>query len=339
MLAAGGLIGCCAFNAPTYRGPRSDHFDGERFINQRPRPQGEQSVLKWILTREHGKWAAWTDAQPGPPPPRRVGSGELRVTFVNHATSLIQMDGVNVLTDPIWSERCSPVSFAGPVRRRPPGLRFEDLPPIDLVVLSHNHYDHMDVPTLLQLERTFRPRFAAGLGNRAFLEGKGLSRVTELDWWQSLPVGNGVEATLVPSQHFSGRGTCDRDGTLWGGYVLRGAGGPVYFSGDTGYGPHFRQVRERFGPMRLALLAIGAFRPAWFMSYVHVSPSEAYQAHLDLAAARSVAIHFGTFELADDSEVEPVQALNEAISAAGDSSGRFWVLGFGEGREVPPLPQ
>ena len=332
------LAGCCVFSGPRYTGPTSDHFNGERFLNQSgARAQGFSAIFKWARTRKPGPWREQLDAPYGPPPPRRVGLGELRVTFVNHATTLLQFDGLNVLTDPIWSDRCSPLSFAGPKRFRPPGLRFEDLPPIDAVVLSHNHYDHMDLPTLKRLEAAWHPRFFTGMGNRALLEKAGLSRVAELDWWQALPLSPGVTVSSVPAQHFSNRGLCDQDATLWTGYVFTGPAGPIYFAGDTGYGPHFRQIRERFGPVRLALLPIGAYKPEWFMAPVHVSPAEAVRAHRDLQAQTSAAIHFGTFALGDDGQEEPPRALAEALSQSGPDTSPFWVLGFGEGRDVPPL--
>jgi L-ascorbate metabolism protein UlaG (beta-lactamase superfamily) len=328
-------VGCHAFSAPVYRGPKSDHFDGERFVNQEPRTP-RMSFLDWQLNREPGPWTEWTEALPGPPPPRRVAQGALRVTFINHATTLLQLDGVNVLTDPIWSERCSPVSFVGPKRVRPPGLRFEDLPPIDAVILSHNHYDHMDVATLKRLAEQFpNARFFAGLGNKAFLDSKGLPNVKELDWWQEVQLTPEVKLVSTPSQHFSNRGLNDRDGTLWTSYVLQGPSGVTYFAGDTGYGKHFRQVREKFGPPRLAVLPIGAFKPEAFMEVVHVSPKEAVQAHLDLGARVSVPMHYGTFNLGDDGQEEPVTELRKAIEAQAEPRPVFWVLGFGEGRDVP----
>ncbi len=339
LVATGVVAGCCVFSGPRHTGPVTDHFDGEKFVNQGAvEEHGFGAVLKWATSRKPGPWREWTDAPYGPPPPRRVGLGELRVTFINHATTLVQMDGVNVLTDPIWSDRCSPVSFAGPKRHRPPGLRFEDLPPIDAVVLSHNHYDHTDLPTLRRLEDAWHPRFFTGLGNRALLEKAGLGRVTELDWWQEEPLAPGVSVSSVPAQHFSNRGMCDRGGTLWTGYVVKGPAGPVYFAGDTGYGPHFRQIRERFGPVRLALLPIGAYKPEWFMSPVHTSPAEAVRAHQDLEAGTSMAMHFGTFSLGDDGQDEAPAELAIALEKAGPAAGRFWVLGFGEGRDVPPRP-
>lgn len=332
------MAGCSIFSAPRYRGPKTDHFDGERFINQSgPRTQGFGAVLKWMFTRDARPWRTWTDAPYGPPPPERVGPGELRVTFVNHATTLVQLDGVNVLTDPVWSDRVSPVSFAGPKRARPPGIRFEDLPPIDAVVISHNHYDHMDLPTLRRLGEAFAPRFIAGLGNARFLQSRGIANSGDLDWWESIELRNGVRVTAVPAEHFSNRGLTDRDTTLWTGYAIEGSAGYAYFAGDTGYGPHFEQIRARFGRPRLAILPIGAFAPEWFMAPVHIAPWEAVKAHQVMGAGKSLAMHFGTFRLADDGQDEPVERLVEARAEAGIDPDDFWVLDFGEGRDVPPL--
>lgn len=325
------------FSAPKYKGPKSDHFDGKRFLNQSEiAHQGARDVLKWLAQREQGEWRKWTDAEPGPKPPERVGRGELRVTWVNHATVLVQMDGLNLLTDPIWSDRCSPVGFAGPKRVRPPGIRFEDLPKIDAVLVSHNHYDHLDLPTLKRLAEKHQPRIFAGLGNKLLLDREQIGGAVDLDWWNEVPLSDEVKLTAVPAQHFSGRGPFDRDATLWMGFVVSGPAGHVYFAGDTGFGPHFAQIADRFGPMRLALLPIGAYRPRWFMSPVHISPDEALKAHEILRAATSVGIHFGTFPLADDGEHEPVREL-EKLLAQTDPTPRFWILDFGEGRDVPAL--
>jgi L-ascorbate metabolism protein UlaG (beta-lactamase superfamily) len=333
VLLVGGLG--YAFSGPTYQGPPSDHFDGRRFENMRAVPHGGLGAfLRWQLGRQR---PAWTDrtTPPGPPPPARVTGGALRVTFVNHATVLLQQDGLNVLTDPIWSLRASPVSFAGPRRHRPPGLRFEDLPPIDAVVLGHNHYDHLDLPTLVRLQQAHRPRFFCGLGNGRLLARAGIERVTELDWWQAARLTPEVELVAVPSQHFSNRGLFDRDRTLWLGYVVRGPAGTSYFASDTGRGPHFAEIRRRLGPPRLAVLPIGAYRPEWFMSGVHVSPQEALEAHNALGAGTSVGMHFGTFSLADDGQDEPPAALAAALASHPAPRPRFWTLDFGEGREVP----
>jgi L-ascorbate metabolism protein UlaG (beta-lactamase superfamily) len=339
---ASGLVAVGAGLHSRWSTPRwdgsSSHFDGERFQNVPSVEHGGLgAIVRWMLNREKGPWREWTDAPPGPPPPRRVGAGELRVTFVNHATTLVQVDGLNILTDPIWSERASPVSWAGPRRHRPPGLRFEDLPPIDAVLVSHNHYDHLDLPTLRRLAQTHRPRIFAGLGNGAILERAGVPAGQELEWWQSAVLPGGVQVVAVPAQHFSGRSLTDRDRALWAGWVVQGRAGAVYFAGDTGYGPHFAAIRQRLGPIRLALLPIGAFRPRWFMQRVHLAPEEAVRAAGDLGAGTAVAIHFGTFHLGDDGEEEAPALLAEAV-AAHEPRPRFWVLGFGEGRDVPPLP-
>jgi L-ascorbate metabolism protein UlaG (beta-lactamase superfamily) len=334
-----GATGCCAFSSPRYRGPVSRNFDGERFHNQSGAQPGTMSdLLRWQLDRKRGPWREWTDAAPGPAPPERVADGELRVTFVGHSTLLVQLDGLNVLTDPIWSDRASPVGFAGPSRVRPPGIRFQDLPPIDVVLISHNHYDHLDMATLKRLHETHQPRVFVGLGVRELLRREGITQVTEMDWWTRAPLRDGVVLHSVPAQHFSNRGACDQNLSLWTGFVLQADSGSVYFAGDTGFGPHFAQIRRRLGAPRLALLPIGAYRPRWFMSAVHVSPEEAVRAHQQLGALRSVATHFGTFQLADDGQDEPVEELAEALKKSGVPSDHFWVLGFGEGRAVPARP-
>lgn len=325
-----GLLVLSACSGPAY--PRSDHFDGAHFHN----PAGEQAkglgaVIRWKLTSFDAP--AWhsVDARFGEPPPRRVLPGELRVTFVNHATVLLQFDGLNVLTDPIWSERSSPVSFVGPKRVRPPGIRFEDLPPIDLVVVSHDHYDHCDLPTLKRLARAFRPQFLVPLNLASLLRDEGIHAVHERDWWQSLAFAPGAKAWAVPAQHFAARSPFDRDERLWAGYVFETRGGPVYFAGDTAMSDHFAQIHARFGAMRLAVLPIGAYLPRWFMKSVHVDPAESLAAHRTLEAQTSVGMHFGTFHLADEAET----AAQDAIRAANEQS--FWVLGFGEGRNVSAL--
>jgi L-ascorbate metabolism protein UlaG (beta-lactamase superfamily) len=340
MVASGTASGCCAFGAPRYRGPNSAHFDGEKFLNQGDRVEinGLLPFLGFLAQRKQNPWRPYREEPPGPPPPRRVGAGELRVTFVNHATVLVQMDGVNVLTDPVWSRRVGPVSWAGPERRRPPGIRFEDLPPIDVVVISHNHYDHLDVPTLRRLQQAHRPRFVVGLGAGGVLREGGVTREPiELDWWDSREISPAVRLHAVPAAHFSSRGLCDENRNLWAGYVLKSASGAVYFAGDTGMGPHFAQVRDRFGPVRLAILPIGAYLPHWYMSPVHISPKEAVIAHITLQARTSLAMHHGTFALGDDGEDDPPRDLQRALAEIRPRRDRFWLLGFGEGRPVPPL--
>ncbi|HEV7765101.1 MAG TPA: MBL fold metallo-hydrolase [Thermoanaerobaculia bacterium] len=328
-LVGGGAFLGWFFSAPRYRGPKSDHFDGRRFHNIPPTSHADGTdFLKWITSRDEGPWDEWREIALAPPPPQRVNGGEVRVTWVNHSTFLIQTEGLNILTDPIWSERCSPVAFTGPKRHHAPGIRFEDLPSIDVVLISHNHYDHMDAPTLERLQREpahakQAPRIYAGLGNAAFVKG-----ATDLDWWQAAEIGEGVRVSAVPAQHFSSRGMFDRDATLWCGFVIETPHGAIYFAGDTGWGPHFAKIRERYGPMRIAMLPIGAFRPEWFMHTVHVSPQETVRAAQTLEAAVSIPMHYYTFHLGDDGQDEPLRVLREELTRA--KGVRFEFLAPGE---------
>jgi L-ascorbate metabolism protein UlaG (beta-lactamase superfamily) len=328
--------------APHYRGPLTDHFDGERFHNLDEGWQSELAFLKWRMTREPGRWPRYRPMPYGPPPPASVGDGALRLTFVNHSTTLIQMDGVNILTDPIWSGRPSPVPFAGPRRHRPPGILFGDLPRIDLVLVSHNHYDHLDVPTLRALQQRDRPRIVTPLGNARLMERKGIAGAVDLDWWQAVPIefaGSEAEGrradfvvTCVPARHFAARGLSDRNRNLWSGFVVSGPSGNVYFAGDTGWGAHFEKIGARFDAIRLALLPIGSYLPRWFMQPAHIDPAQAVDAHFALGAKTSIAVHFGTFALGDDGELEPVRDLQHALREKGNPP--FFVLDHGEGRDI-----
>lgn len=317
--------------------PRSDHFDGQHFHNgDGPFEKRLGEVLRWMWQRPRGLWRPLAHTV-APPPVARVGEGALRVTFIGQATVLLQFDGLNLLTDPLWSNRASPLSWAGPRRYRPPALRFEDLPPIDLVVISHNHYDHMDEATLRRLQREHAPRFVTALGNAAVLRRWGLSQIFELDWGGSWALPNGRRLHAEPAQHWSGRGLNDRNRALWMSCVIETAGGPLYFAGDSGYASHFRAVRERHGPMRLALLPIGAYLPRWFMAYQHMNPAEALRAHLDLGAACSLGIHYGTFDLADDGPEQPAEDLRRALEEAGLPEDLFRPASFGLPCDIAPL--
>jgi L-ascorbate metabolism protein UlaG (beta-lactamase superfamily) len=338
IFAFGALLGCCTFSSPGYKGRPSDHFDGKRFYNQgNHTEQGFFTFLKWITTRDAPEWRKMPAVANHTKLSQRVGNGELQITFINHATFLIQMDGLNILTDPLWSERTSPVSFTGPQRVQQPGILLNDLPPIDAVVLSHNHYDHLDLPTLKIIAGRDKPHIFAGLGNRVLLNKAGIDNVREMDWWEQEILSDTVAVSFVPARHFSNRGMCDHNKTLWGGFVLESSAGAVYFAGDTGFGPHFEQIGNRFTSIRLALLPIGAFQPEWFMAPHHMSPPDALKAHFILRTHTSVAMHYGTFRLGDDQQNEPVEALRSAIAAADMQSSQFWIMEFGESRAVPPL--
>jgi len=244
--------------------------------------------------------------------------------MVNHATVLIQQAGSNILTDPIWSERCGPVSWIGPRRHRAPGVEFDHLPPIDTVLLSHNHYDHLDVPTLRRLSARGGMTFVAPLGVARSLASRGIGPVRELDWGDSLGAP-GATIHSVPAFHFSARGLLDRNRSLWCGYMIESNFGLIYFAADTAFGPHFGWIRERFGATRVALLPIGAYEPRWFMSPIHMNPEEAVEAHHILGASSSIAIHHGTFQLADEAIDTP---RGQLLACAPRSS--FLVLDNGQ---------
>jgi L-ascorbate metabolism protein UlaG (beta-lactamase superfamily) len=308
--------------------PVSDHFDGKTFFNPWDRkeasdPEGGQRqrgtfwyLWRWLTADGRPQWPEIKELPPAPRPPFRVAQGKIRITIIGHATFLIQMDGVNILTDPIWSERCSPVSWAGPRRYQPPGIPFQDLPPIDVILISHNHYDHMDLPTLRRLATSGTPRALVPLGNRALVAETGIPQVEALDWWDSVTLRSRLTVTMVPARHFSGRTPWDRNRTLWGGYVVSGPSGTVYFAGDTAYGPHIQEIGKKYFPITVALLPISPFRtgkpndhtPSRF-SRVHMGPNEAVRAHLDLKAGKSIAAHFRVFRLGWDGFDDAINEL------------------------------
>jgi L-ascorbate metabolism protein UlaG (beta-lactamase superfamily) len=317
---------------PGYAGPPSDHFDGHRFFN--PDVQAGRSFkdfLRWQRTRQRKPWPVWVANGARPNLPAVLRNDQVALTFVNHITFLLQFDGLNVLTDPVYSQRVSPFRSVGPRRVRDPGIAFEELPPIHLVLITHNHYDHLDMETLLRLEDTHSPHFVTSLGNRAFLRQFGLRRVDELDWWQSLS-SDGATVTLTPAQHWSSRRPKNRNRTLWGGFVVRVGELQVYFAGDTGYWKHFRAVRERFGQVDLALLPIGAYEPRWFMRDQHMNPDDAVRAHIDLRPKVSVGTHFGCFQLTDEAIDDPPLELAAALERQGVPPAEFQVLETGETR-------
>jgi len=317
---------------------KSDHFDGEYFFNPQPIEHGFGLLLKWVLNRDRGPWADYVDYPAGPPPAERVFGNQLRVTMVGHATVLIQTGGLNILTDPIWADRAGPTSFIGTRRIRPPAIRFADLPPIDLVLVSHGHYDHMNMATLKRLFKAHKPQFLLPLGQGKYLRRGGISGITELDWWQShtfeMPsVDIGSAATkiwLVPARHWSARWIGDQNRALWGGFAIETVTGPIYFTGDTGYGDHFQHIAEKLGPPRLALMPIGAYLPAFFMADVHTSPVDAINAHQVMQAKTSMAVHFGTFPLGDDGEHQATEVLTRLVAEQSLSPDSVLIPEFGQ---------
>jgi L-ascorbate metabolism protein UlaG (beta-lactamase superfamily) len=306
---------------------KSDHFDGERFVN--PAGMAGQSLpaVARMLRTPRTPWPDHVDVTPQQP--RSLGDATAVVTFIGHATFLIQTASGNILTDPMYSQRAGPLNVLGPRRARQPGVRFDDLPPIAVVLLSHNHYDHCDLPTLRTLARRFDPIVVTPLGNGRLARSAGIRRIEELDWWEA-STRAALPIALTPALHFSARTPWDRNRALWSGFMLTVGGARVYFAGDTAYGTHFRAIRARFGSIDLALLPIGAYEPRWFMHVVHMNPEEAVQAHLDLEASRSIGMHFGTFQLTAEGIDDPLHALAAACRERNIASSAFRTLAFGE---------
>lgn len=309
----------------------ADHHHRGRFRNPHNRdPHSGAGLLRFL-----GQWAR-SRPSGGPPVPTRpdlafiTGNRSVRTaTWIGHSTYLIQFDGLNILTDPHLSPRASPVQWAGPERLLPPALSHEQIPPIDVVLISHNHYDHLDAATVQWLAVAHSPVFIAPLGNAPLLRSLGAQRVEELDWWGVHRRG-GLTVRLVPAQHFSGRGLGDRNATLWGGFVFEADGAKVFFAGDTGYSPDFAEIGRRLGPIDLSLIPIGAYDPRDFMRPMHIDPEEAVQIHLDVRSRRSLAMHWGTFRLTLEPLDEPPVRLAAACAAAGLPDGAFQVPAPGE---------
>jgi L-ascorbate metabolism protein UlaG (beta-lactamase superfamily) len=316
--------------------PPPPHHHGKRFRNPAgPAGRGLMQQLKWAVSRRRKPWPKQLANPPWEPPPRHLSPGTIAATFINQSTFLLQVDGLNLLTDPVYSERVGPWNLGGPRRVRPPGVPLEALPPIHCVLLSHNHYDHLDLPTLKRLSRLWAPLIVTGLRNSALLSRHGLQRVIELDWWQTHWVSPSLQVTYVPAQHFSCRSLHDRDRALWGGFLAEASRCRIYFAGDTGYAAHFKEIGRRFGPIDLALMPIGAYQPRWFMHKAHMNPDEAVRAHLDVRARLSLAMHFGTFRITDEGIDDPIHALDLARRAHGVAPEQFRVPEFGQTILVP----
>jgi L-ascorbate metabolism protein UlaG (beta-lactamase superfamily) len=322
-----------------YSGPVSDHFDGERFFN----PGGRSPKGLWQVARLYTQetWAGWPEefASPFPTdkPPESVDGVRARVVLVGHASWLIQAGGRNILIDPVWADRASPLSFAGPRRANPPGIAFDDLPAIHVVIVTHNHYDHMDVATLARLWHRHRPQIVTPLGNDTILRAEipGLE-VQAVDWGDVADLGGGVVAHAEPTQHWSARGPRDRSHALWASFVIEAPAGKIYAVGDSGFGDGgtFRHIGRRHGRLKLALLPIGAYEPRWFMEGQHMNPSDAVMAFQLCGAEMALGHHWGTFQLTTEPHDQPPADLEVALAKAGIKAERFRPMQPGEVREI-----
>ncbi len=320
-----------------YQGPLSDHFDGTRFfLKGVTRDKTREELWRW---RTRGKRARWPQHAPGgfDFPPERVQGGALRVSFIGHASVLIQTQGLNILIDPVWSKRASPVAFAGPKRVNAPGIALENLPPLDAVLVSHNHYDHMDLATLSKLAKAHAPRVLVPLGNDAILRRHDPHIVAEAhDWGARVPLSGVCAVHFLPANHWSARTLSDRRMALWCAFVIETPAGSIYHIADTGWGNGaiFSDARMRFPDLRLAILPIGAYEPRWFMSDNHIDPEEAVRIFQMCGARHAMAHHWGTFQLTDEPLDEPPRRLRQALEAAGVARDRFRALKPGEAWEV-----
>lgn len=310
----------------------SENFSNGKFSNEFPRANFERNLkdlFRFIGSMIKSDWPPYFHT----PEKQILHAREegLRVYFINHATCLIQFEKHNILTDPVWSKRVSPFRGIGPKRVTNPGIKFEDLPPIDIVLISHDHYDHLDIDTVIKLNQKFAPKFFVGLGVEKLLQRKGITQVHSMDWWDSIAIESGLNVNFVPSQHFSGRGLFDRDSTLWGGFVVTGNKSKMYFAGDTGYSKkQFSDIYLRFGAMDVAILPVGAYEPRAYMQHVHMNPRDAVLAHQILKSKKSIPIHYGTFRLAIEERDAPLRDLKAALKELGVPEIEFQALGLGE---------
>ncbi|MAZ15826.1 MBL fold metallo-hydrolase [Oricola sp.] len=323
-----------------YNGPLSDHFDGTIFFNPGGTPPpGFMSLLRWQFGS--GK-TAWPAHYPSPHddhvPDERVEGTALRITMIGHASLLLQTAGLNILFDPVFADRASPVQWFGPKRRNPPGIRFENLPPIDAVLVSHNHYDHLDLAALKRLAREHDPLFVTPLGNdRIIRDAADSTRIVTGDWSDMIALSQEVTAHFEPVHHWSARGSTDRRMALWAGFVIETPGGKIYHVGDTGFhdGINYRNAAEKHGSFRLAILPIGAYEPRWFMTPQHQNPDEAVRGHKLCNAAHTAGHHWGTFNLTDEGIEDPLTALEEALERHEVAPETFRPLRPGEAWDVP----
>jgi L-ascorbate metabolism protein UlaG (beta-lactamase superfamily) len=316
--------------------PVSDHRDGRRFFNPHGRTDRSiRDLLRWWREGGGRPWPRRLAGEPDRSPLPGVDRGAVALTFIGHSTFLIRTPGFACITDPVFTTHAGPFGLLGPRRVRPPARTIDALPSLDAVLLSHNHYDHLQPRSLRATVSRSSAVVVAPLGLGRFLRRHGAREVVELDWWESARVKD-ASITAVPAQHFSARTPWDRNRTLWCGYVIETPDATVYFVGDSGYSPDFCRIGERFPRIDAALVPIGAYEPRWFMKPMHVNPAEAVQIHLDVRAAVSMAMHFGTFRLTDEGIDEPVRELREAMAEAGIDPAAFRVLEWGETATIRP---
>ncbi len=323
-----------------YQGPISDHFDGSVFFNPGgTAPNGLADLLKWQFGEKKNRWPGHFESPfHNTAPDARVDGDGLRVTMVGHATMLIQVAGLNILTDPVWSQRVSPLSFVGPKRVNPPGVAFDRLPDIDLVLLTHNHYDHLDIETLKRLHKHHDPLVITPLGNDRIIQASvPCMRVETGDWGSHFAIGPSVTIHMEPCHHWSARGSRDRRMALWAAFVIETPAGKIYHIGDTGFnaGHHYRSVYDKYGGFRLAILPIGAYEPRWFMKDHHQTPQEAVEGMELCAADHAIGHHWGTFQLTNEGVDAPPSALETALQQRDIDPQRFRALRPGETFDVP----
>jgi len=327
--------------AEGYTGIVTDHFDGKHFKNiinggnlvhrLHERAGDELPAFTFFFKKFCSNWKERALPHGQAVPAERVFGSEIVVTFVNHSTVLIQTEGVNILTDPVWSRRASPFQFFGPKRYMESGVALEKLPKIDLILLTHNHYDHMDISVLRKITERDRCSIYTALGNCRLLRQKGIKGAVDMDWGDARKFSDTISVGCVPAQHFSARALSDRNKTLWAGFVIRSAHGDIYFAGDTGYGHWVEHVKKMYPKgFRLAFLPIGAFKPHSFMGEVHMGPDDAIDVYKELNIGRAVPIHFGTFDLALDKQDEPVERLESLLKKEQNFGIHFDVLQNGE---------
>lgn len=315
---------------------KSDHFDGKKFYNPTLTEQFSPNFSDIVRMIREGrpKWPEHVENQGIPQLDEKLGSDDMALTFVNHATFLIQFSGVNILTDPVWSDRLGPIKFIGTKRVRKPGIKFEDLPKIDVIVISHNHYDHLDVETLKKLNDLFSPKIVVPIGDKDLIESIGFKDVHILDWWESVQINPKTLINFTPTQHSSRRSIFDLDKSLWGGYYIQHEKKTVYFDGDAGYSTHYTEIKKRLGSPDVALLGIGAYLPRWFMKPLHMDPADAVQAHKDLEAKLSIGMHFGTFQLGGEKFNQPQEDLLKALIKESLPLDSFIILQEGETKVI-----